>query len=148
MTPTPEPVVIEVLAHSSLGDILVGPDGFTLYVFDADEPGVSNCTGGCASTWPPLAVAGELAVAASVTAVPGTIDRDGGVVQGTLGGLPLYYFTGDSSPGDTNGHGVNGVWWAVTPDGTVASSAMEPKATELPPTPTPVADTGGGYDYG
>ncbi len=146
--------MIDVLAHPELGDILVGPSGLTLYIFDVDAPGVSNCSGGCAATWPPLEVAGELGVPAAVTATPGTIIRGDGATQGTLGGLPLYYFAGDSSPGDINGHGVSSVWWAVTPAGNAAGVLMgaptgspeESEPTEIPPTPTEEPDSG--YDYG
>jgi predicted lipoprotein with Yx(FWY)xxD motif len=35
----------------------------------------------------------------------------------TLNGWPLYYFAGDSAAGDTNGQGVNDVWWVLTPAG-------------------------------
>jgi Secreted repeat of unknown function len=31
--------------------------------------------------------------------------------------MPLYHFSGDQQPGDTNGQGVGGLWFAVTPDG-------------------------------
>jgi hypothetical protein len=32
------------------------PSLFRLYVYDKDQPGKSNCTGGCSSAWPPLRV--------------------------------------------------------------------------------------------
>ena len=140
--------MIDVLAHPELGDILVGPNGLTLYIFDADAPGMSNCSGGCAAAWPPLEVAGELGVPAAVTATPGTITRDDGATQGTLGGLPLYYFSGDSSPGDTNGQGVNGVWSAVTLAGNAAGAPTKPEPTEIPPAPTKEPDSGGESGYG
>ena len=35
----------------------------------------------------------------------------------TLNGWPLYYYSGDKTPGDTNGQGVGGVWWVLTPAG-------------------------------
>jgi predicted lipoprotein with Yx(FWY)xxD motif len=56
-------------------------------------------------------------VDASVTGEIGTITGVDGATQLTLNGWPLYYFAGDSAPGDTNGQGVNGVWWVLTPAG-------------------------------
>src|SRR4029079_17665844 len=35
---------------------LVGPTGMTLYTFDRDTAGTSNCTGQCATNWPALTV--------------------------------------------------------------------------------------------
>ena len=35
----------------------------------------------------------------------------------TVDGWPLYFFSGDSAPGDTNGQGVGDVWYVVGPDG-------------------------------
>jgi predicted lipoprotein with Yx(FWY)xxD motif len=29
--------------------------------------------------------------------------------------MPLYYFSGDMNPGDTNGNGIAGKWSVVTP---------------------------------
>ena len=130
-----------MLAHPSLGSILVGPNGHTLYLFDRDEPGVSNCTGGCASAWPPFAMEGELAPAASITASFGAITRGDGTNQATINGLPLYYYSGDSDPGDSNGQGVGNVWWVVRADGTAA----RPEPAEAPPTPTPTTEPGYGY---
>lgn len=103
-------------ATSEPGSLLVGPTGMTLYTFDADGPGVSNCTGGCLASWPPLVggfdpANGYLPVADA--AVPGeltTLQRADGTVQLVLGGRPLYYWAGDGSPGDATGDGVGGAW--------------------------------------
>ena len=38
---------------------LADQDGMSLYVFDKDGPGTSNCYGGCAKSWPPLMVSGN-----------------------------------------------------------------------------------------
>ena len=48
-----------VMAQSvgPMGTTLVAAsNGHTVYAFDSDSPGVSNCTGGCAATWRPLTV--------------------------------------------------------------------------------------------
>jgi predicted lipoprotein with Yx(FWY)xxD motif len=35
----------------------------------------------------------------------------------TYNNWPLYHFAGDSAPGDTNGQGLNDVWFVVGADG-------------------------------
>jgi predicted lipoprotein with Yx(FWY)xxD motif len=35
----------------------------------------------------------------------------------TYNGMPLYYWAGDTKPGDATGQGVNTVWYVVDPDG-------------------------------
>ncbi len=39
------------VASTSLGDVLVDAQGFTLYMFDNDQPNTSNCTGQCLDNW-------------------------------------------------------------------------------------------------
>ncbi len=46
----------------------------------------------------------------------GTIDAPSGT-QLTVNQLPLYTFAADAAPGDVNGQGVGGVWWAAGADG-------------------------------
>src|SRR5438094_9850015 len=59
-TPTPSPTAGAapvVLAQNvgTIGTILVAAsNNHTVYTFDSDTPGVSKCSGGCATTWPPL----------------------------------------------------------------------------------------------
>jgi predicted lipoprotein with Yx(FWY)xxD motif len=87
----------------------------TVYTFTKDSAGVSNCKGGCATTWPPLTVpSGQTPTGGTgVTGALATITRDDGSRQVTYKGLPLYFFKSDSKPGDTNGHYTN--WELVTP---------------------------------
>ena len=47
----------------------------------------------------------------------GTTPRDDGGTQVTYNGHPLYRFAPDEAPGDTNGQGVGGVWFAVDATG-------------------------------
>ena len=116
-TPAPaaSPVVLAQVV-GSMGTLLVAAsNGHTLYTFNSDTPGVSNCKGGCTSTWPPLSVpAGTTPVGgAGVTGQLGTISRDDGSLQVTYKGLPLYFFHSDSKPGDTNGNYTG--WSLVKP---------------------------------
>jgi len=111
---------VTVASHDRHGDILVGPDEMTLYMFDRDEQGAgeSACSGGCADSWPPLTVDGEPAAGDGVDAELTTFERDDGATQVAANGWPLYYFVNDEAPGDTAGQAVNDVWWVLNADGT------------------------------
>ena len=101
----------------ALGTVLVGPDGHTLYAYDNDPSGQSTCAGSCASTWPPLTATGNVSAASTVTGTLSTITRSDGTKQAAINGKPLYYYSGDSKPGDANGQGKGSVWAAVRQDG-------------------------------
>jgi predicted lipoprotein with Yx(FWY)xxD motif len=105
------------LAQTSLGRILVGPSGMTLYMFMPDTSTSSACTGACASTWPPLA--GSLPSLGTGLAASdfGSLARSDGTTQVTFHGHPLYYFSGDKAAGDTNGQGLSGKWYVLGADG-------------------------------
>lgn len=114
---TVAPEVVFVGNSEELGDFLVSPSGMTLYMFDNDTDGVSNCSGDCASAWPPYIVFEDTRLAASegVEGELGTTTRDNGMLQLTYNGMPLYFWQNDSLPGDTTGQGVGEVWWVVAP---------------------------------
>ncbi len=88
------------------GKILTNKDGMTLYTFDKDKDGVSNCYGGCAAKWPPY-IAKEGAEAKKGW---GLVERKDGSKQWTYNNQPLYTWVGDTKAGDTTGDGVGGVW--------------------------------------
>jgi predicted lipoprotein with Yx(FWY)xxD motif len=114
-------------AHSSKGTYLVGPSGKALYLFLLDKAGKSNCSGSCASIWPPLTTTGKPAASGgAMSADLGTITRSDGKKQVTYKGHPLYYYAADSSPGQTSGQGLNqfgAKWWLVAPSGTAITSS-------------------------
>ncbi len=112
---------VELGGTDALGEFLVVgtgmAKGLTLYTFANDTEGMSTCTGNCATTWPPLLVEeGEPTASMDVTGSLGVYERmeDGGR-QLTYNGMPLYYFSGDSKPGDTNGQGLGNVWFVAAP---------------------------------
>lgn len=106
------------VAETELGEVLVDGEGFTLYLFDEDSEGVSNCSGGCAETWPPVTVDGEpSAEEGADESLLGTIERDDGSTQVTYAGQPLYRYAPDAAPGDVTGQAVGDVWWVVDPGG-------------------------------
>jgi predicted lipoprotein with Yx(FWY)xxD motif len=106
-------------AESSLGTIVVDGKGMTVYMFDDDTQGTktSACTGQCVTNWPFVTTDSATPEVKGVTGTVGTIDTPDGKKQVTLNGWPLYYFAGDSKPGDTNGQGVGGIWWVLSPAG-------------------------------
>lgn len=106
-------------ASSPLGSILVDQDGKTLYLFEADSKNKSNCSGGCLNLWPPIMANGKASAGSGVSA--GMIGAATGSSQVTYAGHPLYWFSGDTKAGDTNGEGLDdfgGEWYAISPSGT------------------------------
>jgi predicted lipoprotein with Yx(FWY)xxD motif len=125
------------VASTKLGETLVDAQGRTLYAFKADTGGKSVCNAGCDTTWPPLTVTGEVKLAAGLDEDDfKTITRDDGTTQVTDYGQPLYTYSGDTKPGDTNGDGVGGVWYAVNKEGKPASANSTGSATTVAPTTT------------
>jgi hypothetical protein len=50
----------------------------------------------------------------------GSVRRSDGTKQLTYAGYPLYYYVGDTKPGDTNGQGLDdfgAYWWLLGPSG-------------------------------
>src|SRR6266700_5555570 len=118
--------------------VLTSAKGFTLYWFAPDTSTKSMCNGSCAKSWPP--VPGPATLSAGTSGKLGTITRSDGSVQATFDGHPLYTFSGDNSPGQTSGNGLNlngGAWREVT----VSGSAPAPSRTSKS------SSSSGGYGY-
>lgn len=156
-----------------LGSILVDSQGRTLYMFAKDTSGKSTCTGSCAQAWPPAVVSATPKAAtpsptgtatagptgtASPTASPspaaspepvqaallGTTTRSDGKKQATYNKHPLYYFAGDTKPGQAKGQGVNAFgakWYVLDAKGDQVTATPSPTGTASP------TATGGGTNY-
>lgn len=116
-------VKLEIRSDPEYGAVVTGKDGMSLYVFLKDTVGKSACNGDCAGSWPALTVAAasDVLPGTGVGGGLGTIARDDGTLQVTLGGAPLYYFSGDAAAGDTKGQELNNVWYLATPSGAPAN---------------------------
>src|SRR4051794_6582252 len=92
-------------ADSDLGEIVVDADGRTVYVFDKDTAGSgkSACSGDCLAKWPAVTADSDAPAVDGVSGEIGTITRDDGTTQVTLGGMPLYLYAADSHAGDVTG---------------------------------------------
>jgi predicted lipoprotein with Yx(FWY)xxD motif len=132
--PARETTSVQV-SDSQLGDVLVDANGYTLYAFTDDANGMSTCNGACAQSWPPLTVSADWTAGTGLDrAIFHTITRDDGQAQLVAGEWPLYTFAGDRQPGDVNGQGSLGKWFAVQPDATLVenSSVGSPPSTTAP----------------
>jgi len=108
-------------APSELGRILVDSRGRTLYLFEKDRRGSSACAGICAAYWPPLLTNGKpLASKGAKRSLLASVRRTDGSRQVTYAGHPLYFFSGDTKRGQTNGEGLTDFgapWDVVSPAG-------------------------------
>jgi predicted lipoprotein with Yx(FWY)xxD motif len=103
------------------GTFLTDAAGRSVYQFGADASMKSNCSGACATAWPPLTSTAAASAGSGVTASKiGTITRTDGSKQVTYNGHPLYYFIKDTAAGQTNGQGKTAFgaeWTLLTPAG-------------------------------
>ena len=109
-------------AHSSrYGRILFDGRGRVLYLFARDRGGRSSCSGACAKAWPPFLTKGAPRNLSGVNAkLLGTTRRSNGTLQVTYAKHPLYYFKGDTRPGQIKCQNVSnfgGLWLVVAPGG-------------------------------
>ena len=109
------------VGSSSFGPMIIDGQGRTLYLFEADTTTKSTCSGQCAQNWPPFTTTGTpTAMGGAMQSLIGTTIRSDGSTEVTYNGHPLYFFVGDSKPGDTNGEGLMAFgagWDMLTPAG-------------------------------
>jgi predicted lipoprotein with Yx(FWY)xxD motif len=109
----------------SAGIWLTDSAGRTLYLYTKDKGTTSECYGACATAWPPLLTTGPVTISGQYTVASdlGTTTRTDGTKQVTYGGHPLYYYQGDTAPGQTKGQGVGGVWFLIGPVANIMNGA-------------------------
>jgi predicted lipoprotein with Yx(FWY)xxD motif len=113
------PATVSV-ASTGIGDVLVGPDGKTLYLYASDQGNTSAVPANILTAWPPLTVASADAAVAGEgvdESKLGTAPQPEGSIWVTYNGHLLYGFSGDAAAGDTDGHKLGNVWFALTPAG-------------------------------
>ena len=132
----------------SAGAFLTDGSGRAVYLWTKDAMNSSACSGACAGAWPPVTTTGAVTASGGVnTADLSTIARSGGAKQVVYDGHPLYYFSGDSGPGQVTGQGSDGFgakWWLVDPAGTSITAAVTLSGAS-PAAPVSSAVGGGGY---
>jgi predicted lipoprotein with Yx(FWY)xxD motif len=135
-TPTPTPsktqVKLEVKNNATFGDHATNEAGESLYLFlnDTKDANTSACNDACAATWPAFTLdpsKAELVAGAGADGTKlGSFKRGDGTTQVTYNGWPLYRFSKDATPGDTNGQGVGSVWFLVSAEGKKIETPQPP----------------------
>jgi predicted lipoprotein with Yx(FWY)xxD motif len=114
-------VELNAVDNDQVGTFVTDGAGRTLYRFDNDtnKPPKSTCNGSCATAWPPLLIKspGKIFPKGIDPKLIGYVERADGHCQVTINGWPVYFFIADAKPGDINGQGVNGKWFAISPTG-------------------------------
>src|SRR5688500_11957891 len=117
--------IVTLQPSNTLGDILVDGNGKTLYVFAKDANGQSQCTDGCLNDWP-VYHATDLKPGPGINLADfSSITRSDGTEQTTYKGWPLYYYTGDSDSGDTNGEAVGNLWFVAKPNYSIMMASRQ-----------------------
>jgi predicted lipoprotein with Yx(FWY)xxD motif len=105
---TAKSVVVKTVKVAKVGTVLAS--GKTLYTL---KPSSTPCTAACLKVWPELVLPKGVTKATAGSGVSssklGTVKRAGGVRQVTYGGKPLYWFVGDTGPGQVHGN-VTDTW--------------------------------------
>jgi predicted lipoprotein with Yx(FWY)xxD motif len=113
-------VVIQTATATVKGQsetVLADTRGMTLYYFAADSATKSACSSSCAQMWPPQLFTGSGGPTSSTTlAGKLSVQTDANGNQVEYNGHPLYTFSGDTAPGQTNGEGLFGAWFVATPN--------------------------------
>lgn len=115
------------VASTALGKVVVDGKGMTAYFFGKDvaNSGSSACTGPCAAIWPAIASTSAAPTVTGITGTVGTITGAAGGKQLTINGRPIYTYSKDMAPGDTNGQGIKGIWYVISPSGHEIKSAKQ-----------------------
>jgi predicted lipoprotein with Yx(FWY)xxD motif len=107
----PKPLVPPYFSvvQSTTGRLIVTRKGFSVYTWDGDEPGKSNCHGDCLTDWTPVLAPENVTERGGWT----TLERSPGINQWAFRGKPLYTynydrdersFTGADMPGWHNAY--------------------------------------------
>lgn len=120
-------------ASSSAGERVVAANGKSVYVFtkDVKGSGKSACTGGCAASWPAVTTTSATPAVDGVTGTIGTIPTADGKMQITINGMPIYFYSKDQDSSDTYGQGVGGVWFMVSPSGSMVTPGSSTPSSSI-----------------
>jgi predicted lipoprotein with Yx(FWY)xxD motif len=104
-------------AQGEAGIWITDSAGRTLYLNTKDKGTTPGCYEACAKEFPALTTTKSVVVTGKYTVQKevGTTTRTDGTKQVTYGGHPLYYYKGDTAPGQIKGQGKDGSWFLIGP---------------------------------
>ncbi|MFJ8941162.1 hypothetical protein ACIRL0_36535 [Streptomyces sp. NPDC102365] len=107
-----------VLDSPELGRVLQDRNGRTLYLFTKDTPWPMTTAGDakCSQKWTPSALVTAADAVGLSPEILFTFATPGGTEQESFNCWPACTFNGNNEPGETNGQGVNGAWFAIKAD--------------------------------
>ncbi|MDA0799064.1 MAG: hypothetical protein O2884_10400, partial [Chloroflexi bacterium] len=121
---------VTLSASAMYGDILTTVGGRSIYLYTRDEPLVTNCSGGCARSWPPILTVDAPTAGEGVDGtLLGVISRGDGSKQVTYNGWPLYLYANDEKPGDVVGQARGEVWYVLNAAGEMVVEAVPQPVT-------------------
>jgi len=141
--------VVVTTSKSTLGTYLTNKQGRAMYLWVADPKGKSECTGTCATYWPPVLGTPKAAGAVRQAGL-GTLKRADGTTQVTYRGHALYYFSFDKKALSAVGQGSDGFnakWWVVSAAGKAVTKAAAVITTHKGPLGTYLTDEAGRTVY-
>jgi predicted lipoprotein with Yx(FWY)xxD motif len=135
------PATVSSASNAKLGQqLVVEAHGRTLYALSPETAHHLLCKSSeCLKFWPPLTVRTSKTKLTAGSGVHGRLAllrRANGIWQVTLGGLPLYRYSGDHAPGEANGqhiHSFGGTWHVISATG--SASPVMPTTPSTPTTP-------------
>jgi predicted lipoprotein with Yx(FWY)xxD motif len=143
---TSNKVVVSTANSAKVGTYLVS--GKTVYTLNK---GNSACNSACVAIWPQLVLPKGVTKATAGTGVNasklGTVKRSGGVLQVTYGGKALYWFVGDSGPGQLTGNGLSDTWGKWSAVVTTKAAKSTSSGSTSGGTPTTAKPSSSGYGY-
>jgi predicted lipoprotein with Yx(FWY)xxD motif len=138
---TPFAPILNAANIPSYKAVLENSGARSLYVLSTEKGASIKCSGGCLSIWPPLLVTSSttsIAVGGGVKGTIGFVTR-GSMKQVTFNSYPVYTYTGDNGPNQSNGENVaadGGTWTLASAGATTAGGT---------PVPPAAGGTGGGW---
>lgn len=110
--------VVGSVKSDELGEYLTDYTGMTLYAFAGDKKLESRCNDDCLKNWIPYRWDATQKFETMTNPLDKKVNaalRSDDTRQYAYGEQPLYYYAGDTKPGDTNGNGLDGGKWSIVP---------------------------------